>query len=55
MLQKDTLHVEETLSSKQSKKHQDWEPEWSDEKFVVLLKCSKCGELVAVSASRTEL
>ncbi|MCK1404905.1 DUF4145 domain-containing protein [Bradyrhizobium sp. 76] len=46
---KDTLHIEETRSSKNNKKSPEWEPEWSDEKFVCLLSCSKCGDIVAVS------
>ena len=48
-LDAETLHVEETRTSKQNRKHPEWDPEWSDEKFVVLLKCTRCGEVVAVS------
>src|SRR3954467_5296618 len=51
VLASETLHVEETRSSKQNKKHPDWEPEWSDEKFVCLLRCTKCGDLVSVSGN----
>jgi hypothetical protein len=37
--------------SKDAHGHNDWEPDWNTERFVMLLKCSapKCGELVAVS------
>ena len=48
-LEQETLHVEETLTSKRNKKSPEWEPEWSDQKFVCLLKCTKCGDLVSVS------
>jgi hypothetical protein len=48
-LTQETLHVEETRTSKQNKKSPNWEPEWSDEKFVCLLRCTKCGDIVSVS------
>ncbi|WP_027517981.1 DUF4145 domain-containing protein [Bradyrhizobium sp. WSM1417] len=33
--------------------HEDWDPEWVDERFAMFLKCSaeKCGEIVVVSGS----
>jgi hypothetical protein len=46
-----TLVTEETVNSKANKKHEAWEPEWVEERFVCLLRCTsaKCGEIVAVS------
>jgi Domain of unknown function (DUF4145) len=46
-----TIETEESAASKANQSHEAWEPEWTDEKFVALLRCSskKCGEIVAVS------
>ena len=46
-----TLVSEETGAYKANKKHEAWEPEWIEERFIALLRCSvaKCGEVVAVS------
>lgn len=51
VLDKKTLTVEETEKSKAARKHNDWEPEWVEERFICLFRCSsaKCGEIVAVS------
>lgn len=46
---KETLHIVETRSSKANQKADEWEPEWTDEKFSCLMACSKCGDIVAVS------
>jgi Domain of unknown function (DUF4145) len=50
-LNEESLMHKETAVSKKNRGHDAWEPEWTDEKFVVLLVCSKpsCGEVVAVS------
>jgi hypothetical protein len=51
ILDQKTLATEETESSKSNHKHEEWEPEWIDERFVCLLRCTstRCGEIVAVS------
>lgn len=50
-LEEKTLLTEETANSKANQKHEAWEPEWTEERFVCLLRCTsaKCGEIVAVS------
>lgn len=50
-LDEKTLAAEETETSKANQKHDAWEPEWTEERFVCLFRCSsvKCGEIVAVS------
>jgi hypothetical protein len=50
-LEEKTLVMEETETSKANHKHEAWEPEWTEERFVCLFRCSaaKCGEIVAVS------
>ncbi|MGZ2424024.1 DUF4145 domain-containing protein [Rhizobium laguerreae] len=46
-------HSEETEESKRDRQnHIEWEPEWVREKFVALLKCDKCGEIVTVAGSK---
>lgn len=39
--------------SKDAQSHQEWDPDWTTERFAMLLQCnaSKCGELVAVSGN----
>lgn len=46
-----TLAKEETAASKASQDHEAWEPDWTVERFVVLLRCASgnCGDIVAVS------
>lgn len=50
-LESSLLISEETAISKSNRKHDAWEPDWINEKFAALLKCSasKCGEIVAIS------
>jgi hypothetical protein len=51
----ETLVTEETEKSKANHKHEAWEPEWTEERFIAMLRCSaaKCGEIVAVSGKVT--
>ncbi|MGJ4953308.1 DUF4145 domain-containing protein [Bradyrhizobium sp. HKCCYLS20291] len=48
---KGSLKVVESQRSKRARSHEDWEPDWVDQRFVLLLECSSssCGELVVVS------
>jgi hypothetical protein len=50
---KDKMLAEETGPSKRAQAHEDWDPEWTEERFALLLKCNfaSCGELVAVSGN----
>lgn len=51
---KDKGAVEETGPSKQARaQHEEWEPEWTEERFTQLLKCNfaNCGEVVSVSGN----
>jgi hypothetical protein len=43
--------MEEPQFSKLAHSHQDWDPEWVDKRFMLMLACgaSKCGEMVVVS------
>lgn len=46
--------VEETGPSKRARQeHEEWEPEWIEERFTKLLKCNfaNCGEVVSVSGN----
>ncbi|MGR9178447.1 DUF4145 domain-containing protein [Rhizobium leguminosarum] len=46
-------HCEETEESKKERQnHLEWEPEWVREKFVALLKCDECGEVVTVAGTK---
>jgi hypothetical protein len=48
----DSLKVVESERSKRARREvDDWEPDWTEERFSALLKCSTstCGELVVVS------
>src|SRR5947209_1965825 len=46
-----TLAIQETEASKAGRKHDEWEPDWTEERFICLFRCSsiKCGEIVAAS------
>jgi hypothetical protein len=46
-----SLAVRETEASKTARKHDAWEPDWIDERFICFFRCSsaKCSEIVAVS------
>ncbi len=50
------LKVREPAYSKATHSHVEWEPEWTTERFIAVLKCSdnKCGELV-IMAGDTEI
>lgn len=50
-LDKTTLKVEATTYSQLERKSDEWDPEWSVERFIVFLRCPEktCGEIVAVS------
>lgn len=50
-LKKGSYSLHESERSRQNKQHPDWEPEWTEERFVAFLECddAKCGELVAMS------
>lgn len=50
-LDEKTLLISETAKSKAAQKHEAWDPEWTEQRFICLLQCSsaKCGEIVAVS------
>lgn len=50
-LDADTLTTEETHYSKANQKHEAWDPEWTEERFIAFLRCTatKCGEIVSVS------
>lgn len=45
-----TLRIEEPKFSLDAHGHNDWEPDWIDERFVVFLRCPilKCGQIVSV-------
>ena len=42
-LEKDTLQVKEPIYSEKSHAHSEWEPEYTVERFVVLLRCTRSG------------
>ncbi|QQM04347.1 hypothetical protein I8G32_02902 [Rhodopseudomonas palustris] len=44
---------EEPKHSKDAHAHDDWDPTWIEERFVMFLRCgvAKCGEVVAVSGN----
>lgn len=50
---KDKEAVEETGPSKRAHAHEEWDPEWIEERFIKLLKCNfaNCGEVVSVSGN----
>lgn len=54
-LDRETLKIIETKSSKSAHGHDAWEPEWVEKRFVCLLRCAgkACREVVAVTG-RTE-
>jgi len=43
-----SIHIEETASSKAATSEEAWDPEWTERRFVCLLKCA-CSETVAVA------
>lgn len=49
------LTVEEPQYSKDAGSSEDWEPDWTKERFVALLHCQEptCGEIVTVSGDTT--
>jgi len=51
---KDSLHIEETADSKSHRGHSDWEPDWIEQQFSLLLRCNRCKEPVFV-VGNTEL
>jgi len=50
-IDKATLKVEEPQFSSSAHRHDDWEPDWTQERFSLYLRCneSACGEVVIVS------
>jgi hypothetical protein len=40
------LRKEETADSRKAHSHPDWEPEWTRQRFSILLRCSHCKEPV---------
>lgn len=51
VLIKDTLKREETGASKRARSQDEWHPDWVEERFSALLKCSACGEVVSISGT----
>lgn len=47
--------TEETGPSKRAHAHEEWDPEWIEERFIRLLKCNfaNCGEVVSASGNAT--
>ena len=43
---KDSLSTEETANSKKHRNHPDWEPDWIENNFSILLRCNRCKEPV---------
>ncbi len=50
---KDKEAVDETGPSLRAHAHEEWDPEWIEERFTNLLKCNfaNCGEVVSVSGN----
>jgi hypothetical protein len=46
----DGFRIEETGPSKRARSHEEWDPEWIEQRFAAILQCHNpaCGELVAV-------
>lgn len=46
--------MEETAKSKKYRNHSDWEPDWIEQQFSILLRCNRCKEPV-FSVGSTQL
>lgn len=53
VVMKDKEADEETGPSKRAHAHEEWDPEWIEERFTKLLKCNfaNCGEVISVSGN----
>jgi Domain of unknown function (DUF4145) len=45
----DSLRVAETRESLEAPGHPDWDPSWTTEQFVCLLRCQNCSEVYSVA------
>jgi len=52
LAEKNNVTATETRDSRDARRHEDWEPEWIEERFTSTLTCQNCGEIV-VAAGKT--